>query len=340
MGDDDLDPNAIATDTSDDLFSNTTRAEESSLSSWAGPYVTEMLGRGQALAGMPYTAYQGPLTAGESGLQTQAYQGLGALTAPITQMGGYTPTSFTEAGVAQQYMSPYLQMSLEPQIAEAQRQAEIARTKQASRLSKAGAYGGGRQAIMDSELIRNTLRNIADITGTGYQQAFTEAQGQFNTEEQARRQAQEMMNQFGFDVFEAQRRAGAEQRGIEGEGIAADIAQFKEERDFPYKQVQYMQSLLQGMPVGVASYEYTEPSGLSSLLAGAQGGSDIYTMLSNILNPATANPATANSVPAASTLPTGMTAETLNAMGDLYDVGYITKEDFLEYLRTGQLPKG
>jgi len=39
-------------------------------------------------------------------------------------------------------------------------------------------------------------------------------------------------------------------------------------------------------------------------------------------------------------LPTGMTAETLNAMGDLYDVGYITKEDFLEYLRTGQLPKG
>jgi hypothetical protein len=44
-------------------------AEESSLSSWAGPYVTEMLGRGQALAGMPYQAYMGPLTAGESGFQ-------------------------------------------------------------------------------------------------------------------------------------------------------------------------------------------------------------------------------------------------------------------------------
>jgi hypothetical protein len=34
--------------------------EESSLSSWAGPYVTEMLGRGQAAAAMPYQAYQGP----------------------------------------------------------------------------------------------------------------------------------------------------------------------------------------------------------------------------------------------------------------------------------------
>ena len=36
---------------------NTIRAEESSLSSWAGPYVTEMLGRGQALAGLGYQQY-------------------------------------------------------------------------------------------------------------------------------------------------------------------------------------------------------------------------------------------------------------------------------------------
>ena len=284
MGDE-TDPNAIATDTSGDLFSNTTRAEESSLSSWAGPYVTDMLGRGAALASTPYVGYQGPLTAGESALQTDAYAGLGALTAPVEQMGGFTPTSFTESGVAQGYMSPYLQMALEPQIAEAQRQAEIARVQQAGRLGRAGAFGGGRQAIMESELTRNMLRNVADITGTGYQKAFEQAQAQFNREEDARRQAQEMMNQYGFDVFDAQRRAGAEQRDIEAEGIAADIAQFEEERDYPYKQVQFMSSLLQDLPVGVASYEYTEPSGLSALLAGGASASDIYTMLNNIFNP-------------------------------------------------------
>jgi hypothetical protein len=62
------------------LTGATTRAEESSLSSWAGPYVTDMLGRGQALATqMPYTPYTGPLTPGTSSLQTQAFQGLGAL---------------------------------------------------------------------------------------------------------------------------------------------------------------------------------------------------------------------------------------------------------------------
>ena len=32
------------------LGTNTTRAEESALSSWAGPYVTDMLGRGKALS--------------------------------------------------------------------------------------------------------------------------------------------------------------------------------------------------------------------------------------------------------------------------------------------------
>mgnify|MGYP003141031958 FL=1 len=42
---------------------------ESSLSSWAGPYVTEMLGRGKAIASQPYQAYTGPLTAGASNLQ-------------------------------------------------------------------------------------------------------------------------------------------------------------------------------------------------------------------------------------------------------------------------------
>ena len=48
---------------------------ESALSNYVGPYVTEMLGRGQALGSMPYQAYQGPLTAGQSDLQSQAFSG-------------------------------------------------------------------------------------------------------------------------------------------------------------------------------------------------------------------------------------------------------------------------
>ena len=245
--------------------------QESSLSNWAGPYVTDMLGKGKALASTPYQAYSGPLTAGQSGLQNQAYQGLSSLSMPTSTMGAYSPTSFNDPGVAQQYMNPYLSASLEPQLAEAQRQADIQRVQGAGRMTKAGAYGGSRQAIMDSEGIRNLLRNMADITGQGYNQAFMQGQGQFNTEEQRRQQAQQSTNQYGFDVANAQQGAGGVQRGIEGEGIAADYGQFKEERDDPFKKLQYQQSLLQGMPVEAQANTYTQPSGLSSLL-GAGGG--------------------------------------------------------------------
>ena len=72
--------------------------EESSLSSWAGPYVTEMLGRGEALASMPYQAYMGPLTAGQSGLQDTAFQGLAGLNIPTNQQMTYNPMSFTGTG--------------------------------------------------------------------------------------------------------------------------------------------------------------------------------------------------------------------------------------------------
>jgi hypothetical protein len=75
-------------------------AEESSLSSWAGPYVTEMLGRGQALAGLPYQAYMGPLLRGNLDYK-QAFQGLGALQMPTSNMGAIgAGGSFTGAGYA------------------------------------------------------------------------------------------------------------------------------------------------------------------------------------------------------------------------------------------------
>ena len=238
-----------------------------SLSGWAAPYVTGMLGKGEALANQPYQAYGGPLTAGQSGLQTQAFQGLAGLTVPTAQMGAFTPTSFTSGTTAQNYMSPFMNAALEPQIAEAQRQAEILRVQNAGRLGKAGAYGGSRQAIMESEGQRNLTRNLADIYGTGMQTAYTQGMDQFNTEQDRARQAQEYTNKYGLESLKAMQDAGATQRDIEQQGIAADYAQFKEERDFPYKQVQYQQSLLENLPIEATETEYIEPSEFSEMMA-------------------------------------------------------------------------
>lgn len=253
-----------------------------SLAAWAGPYVTEMLGRGQALSSQPYQAYQGPLTAGASDLQQQAFQGIGSLQMPTQQQMQFSPTQFS-GGIAQQYMNPYLQAALDPQIAEARRQAEIQRMGDTSRLVKAGAFGGSRQAVMESEGNRNLLSNLANITGQGYKSAYDQAMQQFNTEQQRQQEAAKQAADLGFKTLGTQAEAGAIQRGITSEGIAADLGQFREERDYPLKQVQYMQSLLQGLPVQAQSYSYQEPSFMQQLLRGLGEGAELGDVLGRIL---------------------------------------------------------
>ena len=237
---------------------------ESSLSNWAGDYVTDMLGQGKALGNQAYQAYQGPLSAGESGLQQQAFEGIAGLQAP-TNMG---VNAFTAAD-AQAGMNPYLMASLNPQIEEARRQSEIDRIANAGRMTQAGAFGGSRQALMDMENQRGLQANIADITGKGYASAYDRAREQFSLD-------RDRSNQYGFDVLARQEGAGATQRGIESEGMAADYAQFKEERDFPYKQVQYMQSLLQGLPLESQSVSYNAPSTASQYASSANAIEAIY----------------------------------------------------------------
>jgi hypothetical protein len=194
-------------------------------------------------------------------------------------MGGYTPQSFTTPGTAQQYMNPYLQQSLDPQLAEIRRQAEITRMNDAGRLTKAGAYGGGRQAVMESEGNRNLATQLARTTGEGYNTAYDKAANQFNTEQGLGLNAQNLTNQYGLSALGKTAELGGVQRGIESEGIAADMAQFNQERDFPYKQVQYQQSLLQGMPLATQSYTYQQPSTVANVQGTAGGLSSLYKTL-------------------------------------------------------------
>lgn len=252
--------------------------QSSSLSPWAGGYVTEMLGKGMALSEMPYQPYMGPLTAGPSTLQQQAFSGLANLAVPTATMAGSftgpgyqpltpeqlaageTPTTTAPVSPVQQYMSPYIEGALAPQYAAARREADISQQQLQSRYGKAGAYGGSRQAVAEAELQRGLLDRLAEITGTGYQQAYQQAADLFGREQD-----------YGLKALEALRTGGAEQRGIEQAGIAADIAQFEEERDYPYKQVQYAQSLLQGLPISTQTYQYAEPSLLSNVMSGGAG---------------------------------------------------------------------
>jgi hypothetical protein len=237
---------------------------ESSLSSFAGPYVTQMLGKGAAAANLPYTAYGGPLSAGASDLQKQAFQGLGALKGPVSG-------SFTDEGVMSKYMNPFVQGAIDPQVAAARREAQLSQLNLQGKYAKAGAYGGSRQGVAEAELQRGLLDRVSGIYGTGYENAFQQAQNQFNKEQQ-----------YGMDVLDAQLKGGGTQRDIEQQGVAADLAQFEFERDYPQRQVQFMQSLLQGLPLETQPYNYTSTSPLQDIAGGAN---DIYDILSRLFPP-------------------------------------------------------
>ena len=293
---------------------------ESNLSNWAGPYVTNMLGQGQALANMPYQAYMGPLTSGESPLQTSAFNTAAGLQTPAsigtaaTTAGdiastaknlSYTPTTSPfDTAQMQNYMNPYLKGALEPQLEEARRQSQITQQQNAGKMTQAGAFGGGRQAILDAETQRNLASTQANITGQGYSTAYDKAMAQFNADQQRKMaesqygagyglqglqtglqaaQAQGSLgvqqNQMGLANLSQQLAAGQQQRGIESEGIAADKAQFEEARANPYKMVQYQQSLLQGLPLAAQSYQGIDPS---TLTKAAQGATSVNQLLKNL----------------------------------------------------------
>ena len=257
---------------------------ESSLSNWAGPYVTEMLGRGQAVGQTPYEAYTGPLTAGEAAPQTAAFQGIAGLAVPTEQMTAFTPQEFTSEQ-AGRLMNPFLRQALDPQIDQARRQAEIQRIANVGRLTQSpfSALGGGRQTVMEAELSKGLLDRLAGIEGTGFMNAYDRAAQQFNAEQQLGLQSQQAANTYGLAALQKQADLGAAQRGIEAEGIAADRKQFEEELAFPYKQVQYQQSLLQGMPLAAQQYTYAQPSALANILGTASGVGGTGGLVESIL---------------------------------------------------------
>ena len=274
---------------------------ESSLSNWAGDYVTDMLGRGWALADQPYQSYNGPLTSGPSGLQQDAFSGIAGLALPneYGSAGDMASDIYDNASNlitaqwnntwADQYMSPYIEQALTPQLEEIRRNSDIQRMLDNSRLTKAGAYGGGRQAIMNSELNDNTARLMNETVGKGYQDAYDSAGRMFTSDKQRKLEADKAGLGYGLDairqiagigdqklqgqrdIYGDQLRAGDIQRGITQEGIAADIAQFENERDYPYRQVQFMQSLLDGLPLSAQNSTYTQPDFLSALTGGTGG---------------------------------------------------------------------
>ncbi len=211
-------------------------------------------------------------------------------------------------------MNPYLQSALAPQMAELQRQNQIANMGINAKLTSAGGFGGGRQAVYNAENQRNMMQQMNQTLGQGYATAFDKAQAQFNADQARKAQEAQFGANFGLQglqtglqgaglqgqMVSAQNQAqlanlgamsglGATQRGIEQEALTSQQNEFNAQRENPYKMVQFQQSLLQGLPLAAQNYNVAQPSALQSLLGGAGGLAGLLKSLGYDLSLPTAN---------------------------------------------------
>lgn len=233
----------------------------SGLAPYVGDYTTKTLGEAQAAAAEPYQTYKGPLTAGASDLQTNAFQGVKDMAST-----GYTPTTFTsgtfDTAAANKYMNPFLEASLNPQMKELRRQAQISNMGSMAKAGKAGIMSGDSRNLMESENMRNLLSKQSDVLGTGYATAYDKAMNQFNTEQGRDMDAQkasEASRVYSADYSKGllgdMAALGKTQRDIEAEGIAADKTEFEKQRDYDKEMAQYKIGMLQKLPVGSTTTE-------------------------------------------------------------------------------------
>ena len=217
--------------------------------------------------------------------------GLGALNAGANfnpyqtgQFGGQT---------AQNYMNPYMQNVVDIQQREAQRTADIAGTGRNAQAVKSGAFGGSRQAIMDAEANRNLSTQMGDIQAQGLNQAYNQGQQQFNTEQQLREQSNQFGNSLGMqgfqtaltgagqlsnigqqtfgqemDVNKLQQQYGTQQQAFDQQGKDNNYQDFLNQQRYPYQQLEFMNSMLRGTPMGTVQSMYQPAPNQLSQLAG------------------------------------------------------------------------
>jgi len=260
---------------------------QSNLPKYVQPYFERLLNRTEAESKREYEPYEGQRLAGEAQDTLDARQkardvagsgiaGLPAAQAATTagigralQGMGYQAGQF-DSDAAAQYMSPYMQQVVDVQKERAILDAQRAGAGRAAEAVGQGAFGGSRAAVQEGMAQEALGRQLAEIQASGQQQAFEQAQQQFERDRTARADAERL----GLGAAEL---AGGQARGLadlgrlarEGDVEAARLLEqvgkdisardqagldlayqdFVRQRDYPREQLQFLSSVLRGVPV-------------------------------------------------------------------------------------------
>jgi hypothetical protein len=244
----------------------------------------------------------GPSQLGQIGGQLAGAATMGALGT------GYDPYRMGQfnAGTAQQYMNPFLETAMEPQLREAQRSSEMQRQADQAQATRAGAFGGSRQAIVEAERQRNLGNQMGDIRARGYMSAFDQAQQNFAREQQMREQSRQygaglgmqglqtalqgagQMGQLGQTEFGQrqaalgmQQQVGAQRQSMEQQKINQAIQDYANAQQYPLMQLGVMSNMLRGLPMQAATTNQyvAAPNPITQGIGMAGAGASLYNAM-------------------------------------------------------------
>jgi hypothetical protein len=254
------------------------------LPAWYEQYAKDVLSKATAATSQPYQRYEAPRIAPFQQEQQQAFdlykQGMGSYQPYInaaTEAVGRGTGSFTDPGVSQQYMNPYIQNVISGIGATAARNLSENILPQLNRtFIGSGTFGGSRSAEFTQRAVRDTqsqalskqmeamadaYKSGADLYGTEASRALTGAQQYQQLGETA--QQQRLRELSGLESIGAKRQELGQR--------SADLAyeDFQRQRDYPLTQVQQLAGI-GGQPSaqGSGTRISTEPgtSGFGSAL--------------------------------------------------------------------------
>jgi len=234
-----------------------------------------------ALTSLPVdTTKFAPQVAAQDALQTAAYTqatdaatGLGSFQPFLTKAGtaadaatGLTGTGAgTGAGSIQSYMSPYQSDVIDTALTEFDRQAQAQKASQAAQaLGIPGAFGGGREGVLQAQYQSDSDRNRAALQANLLQSGFQQAQ--------AARQ-QDLTNQIGISKQQATLGGGMQnlaQQQISGLGKLGGVQQAQSQAVLDaQRQAAQTQAYEPYQRLG------TYGSGVASLISGYPGSTQV-----------------------------------------------------------------
>ena len=264
------------------------------------PFIKDILGKSQALykerMAEGFVPFEGQTLADVTADQLAAQEGLRGLVG--TQAGGLQEarelvrrqTQQATAEQLQPFMNPYQQAVTD--IAKRQAQEQFEQTtlpglrKQAI---DAGAFGGSRAAMRESQAQDAQARLLADIQAKGDLAAFQDARRAFEAQKTRERQAAEGLSALTGAEFQARR---AELGGLEAVGreeqqrqqqlLDESYKRFLDERRFPEQQLGQYQGFVAGASPFLKTTQTTmgpqqfQPSPIASALGTITGGLGAY----------------------------------------------------------------